>query len=694
MPRVDGVKTFTSSTRCTNIVEERAHVFVQTFAFDYHRVEGADPTKRIVRDVDEFWQVIRYVEQFPEAAYDTETSGLAWQHTARIVGFSLTVRNPQGPGTLSWYFPFRHQTGEKQLPGDVTLKGLRAILENTRLGKIVHHAKFERHMAWMEGIRILGPLRDVMIEAHLYDENFNIGLKDRITRDLGDTAARAHEIILSKLLTERAKHAGMGKEAYTDRYGYATIPISIAGTYACYDTDGTLRLADFYDKHNIRGFFSETYADELELSEMFFEMEQIGVPVDVGYLRHLQRITAAAQEQLAPQVFSALNYKFNLGSDAELRDVLTQRMGLRLWKRTKQGDQFAVDKEVLESFAEDHPVCGLILEWRQANKIETTYTTGIIERLDANNILHGSFKSLGTNTGRTSSENPNMQNFAGDSDKRALAFSGKKLEDGGVDPWSVKRAFLCQRFPGWVRRFNDYSQIELRVLAHYSQDPVMLDVYATGEDIHNRTSMEVFGMLDKSMRRYAKVINFGLSYCLSSVGFARQAKIPEHEAEEHMRKFFERYSRIAPFREEFWSYVRQNNGCFRNLFGRPRRVPYINAQQGYMRGRGERQTIGALIQGTAGALMKKALIRINRWRKANSVEMLPCQLIHDDFQFDVHKSIADDVNREVVQMMEEFGDYFPNVPIEVDTESSETNWAEKKKHKLKKKPTRVMRRVA
>ena len=661
-------------------------MFIQTYAFDYHRLVGRDPTKRIVTDEAEFWNVIRYVEQFPVVAYDTETSGTAYYQHSSICGFSLAVWNPERPGTtLSWYFPFRHQTGEPQLPAPVALAGKRRILENANITKVCHNLKFEYHMAWREGIRFLGPRRDTLIEAHLYDENFLVGLKERIARDLKDPDALAHEKILNKVIGERAKQHGGGVKVYKARYGYSTVPIGVLGPYACYDADGTLRLAEFYDGHNIRGYFADTYNDEIELAELFFEMEEIGVPIDVPYLRHLQGVTHQAQEQLAPQIFSALNYQFSLGSDDELREVLLRRLQLPLFKMTDSGKDFAVDKEVLEYFAEDNPVCSLILEWRQANKIQTTYTESLLARLDANNVLHGSFKSFGTNTGRTSCEEPNLQNIANDSDARALRFSGKKLEDGGVDPWSVKRAFLCQRYPGWVRRFRDYSQIELRVLAQYSQDPTMLDVYAKDEDIHKRTSLEVFGNADKSTRRMAKVINFGLSYCLSAAGFARQAKIPKEDAERHMKNFFARYPRIEPFRQEFWRYVRANNGCFRNMFGRPRRVPWINAGDNYTRTRGERQAIGTLIQGTAGDLMKKFLVRFNRWRKANRLEndVLPCELVHDDFQFDAHKSIATDVDREVGHMMGDFGTYFPNVKILTDPEESDTSWAEK--HKPMKK---------
>lgn len=672
--------------------------FIQTHAFDYHRVASADPAKRVVRDEREFWDVIRYLERFPSLGYDVETSGTAYFKHARICGSAFGVRNPDGPGTLSWYFPFRHQTGERQLPEHVVLQGMRILLENRRIEKVCHNGKFERHMARADGIEIIGPMRDTMIEAHLYDENYFVGLKERVSRDLGDPTLRAHEIVLEGVLKERAREVRMGIREYKDNYGYAQVPVELCGVYACHDVDGTLRLGDFYDSRGVRQFFAQTYSTEIELSEVLFEMEEYGVPVDVAYLNSLREQTQAAMQHLAPQVFAACGYSFNIGSDDELRHTLIHRLGAQLTKRTKGYNAFdadpfadddegtlAVDKEVLEQLAPQFPVCATILEWRQAQKISSTYTDSILKRIDARHILHGDFKQIGTTTGRLSAEKPNMQNFAGDSDKRALAFSGKKLEDGGVDPWSVKRAFVNRAPENGVELccgYFDYSQIELRVLAQYSADPTMLDVYAKGEDIHNRTSLEVFDTLEKAMRRHAKVINFGLSYCMSAAGFARQAKIPLPDAEKHMAKFFQKYPRIAPFREEFWAYVAANGGSFMNLFGRPRRVPGILSGDKRLRARSQRQTIGSLVQGTAAELTKISLVRLFHWERRNRAGLRLRSTIHDEISADMPFRDRVEIGRAVKHIMEDFRDVFTLVPIETDAEYSTTNWSEKKKLKL------------
>lgn len=275
-----------------------------------------------------------------------------------------------------------------------------------------------------------------------------------------------------------------------------------------------------------------------------------------------------------------------------------------------------------------------------------------------------------------SCKTPNFQNISSDSDARAVKHTGKKLEDGGADPWSVRRAFL-NRGPGWVRLLFDYSQIELRVLAHYSQDPVMVGAYLAGEDIHSRTSMEVFGTAEKSKRRMAKVINFGLSYCMTPVGFARQAKVSEEEAEGYFKKFFERYSGVTTFRQKFWGQVRRNNGGFCNLFGRPRRIFGMNAKSDYERGKAERQAIASIIQGTAAELTKESLVRIAREFSARQLDAHPVATIHDEIQIDCRVDDMPQVARLVKGCMENYPEFAP-IPILVDASWTTTNWSEKK----------------
>jgi DNA polymerase-1 len=347
-----------------------------------------------------------------------------------------------------------------------------------------------------------------------------------------------------------------------------------------------------------------------------------------------------------------------------------------LTKKSRKTGKFNVDSEVLGNFKGAHPVLGKILDWRDAEKLDSTYTVSILERLDSQDVLHPDYQQAGTDTGRLSCRSPNFQNQPVDSDDRSLKYTGKKLEDGGRDPWSIRRAYI-NRGPGWVRVFFDYSQIELRVMAFYSKDPIMVKAYLEGEDIHARTSAEVFGSMDKAHRRPAKILNFGLSYGMSEHGFSRQAKMPLDQAAQYMDRFFTRYAGIKRFREMFWGYVRGNGSTFQNLFGRPRRLPDITALDDFTRARAERQAIATLIQGTAAQLTKESMVRVAREFKDRGLPAYPVANVHDEIQVDCHTSVLSEVSRIMQGAMEAFPEFNP-IPIVVDGDYTTESWADKR----------------
>lgn len=648
-------------------------MLVQSRAFQYH--QNDDPQHVVVTDPDEFWRAIRWMEQHQQIAVDTETSGVDWARHARICGASVAACGPDGKPQC-FYFPIRHQTGERQLNPEMVMDGMRALLENPHVTKVLHNIKFDERMFLLDGVRILGPRRDTMIEAHFYDENSPLGLKERAATDLKDPRAHVFDALLDRTLTRLAKEVGMKKEDYRSQFGYARIPIMLCGKYAAWDVDFTLRLADFYDAAGIRRFFARTYDTEMGLTEVLRDMEGAGLPVDVAYLADLSGTLGRELARLEPMIWSGFGgWRFNPASDAELVDALQNRLGASLTKRTK-GYKLAVDAEVLDGLAVHHPVCRLVLAFREVQKLKSTYADGILSRLGWDGLLHADFQQVGTNTGRLSCRNPNMQNFSGDSDDRAKAHSGKKLKEGGIDPWSIKRAFV-NRGPEWVRVYWDYSQIELRVMAFYSQDPVMVEAYLKGEDIHSRTAMEVFGAADEEFRRLAKVINFGLSYCMSAQGYSRNTGVPEEQAAQHLARFFARYHGIETFRTAFWQQCRRDGNAFLNLFGRPRRIPDLSAQEGWRRGRAERQAIGSLIQGSAAELTKESLVRIHRWEQRHRSGLLLVNTIHDEVSPDVPAKSARDVIRAITPLMEGYPMFHP-IPILTDVKYSTTNWAEKR----------------
>lgn len=648
-------------------------MLVQLRGFEIH---SDDPRHRVVRTTQDLRAACEWLRHHALVAVDTETSGLAWHQHARICGISLAAWD--GDAAQCFYLPIRHQTYEPQLPVDEVVREVRSILEDPRITKVLHNIKFDEHMFLRENIRIVGPRRDTMIEAQLYDENSSLALKNRAAADLGDGRAHVFESLLGKEVARLAAEAGVKVEEFRNRTGYARVPVMLCGLYACYDVEFTLRLARLYDERGVTTQYASIYATEMALTRVLTEMEEVGLPVSRDYFEWLAGETGMEMDRLRPDIFKAFGTEFSPDSDAEVRDLLVRHLRLedKLWKTTK-GGEWSVDSEVLEHFAPDHPGLKLLLDYRDASKIHGTYTTSILERIGEDGALHGSFKQVGTTTGRMASENPNLQNFAGDSDARAIAATGKKVEDGGRDPWSVKRGFI-NRAPDLQRVYCDYSQIELRVLAFLSGDPVMTDVYRQNGDIHERTSMEVFGVVDKATRRKAKVINFGLSYCLSEKGYAKQAKVSEEQAVDDMARFFTRYPRIGPFRDEFWRAARANNPPgFANMFGRPRRVPKLLSPQGFERGRAERQAIGSLVQGTAAELTKESLLRIWEWEQRNRAGIQLCSTIHDEISFDVPKTNTREVLAAVIPLMEHYPQFNP-VPILTACEYSDTDWSEKK----------------
>lgn len=629
------------------------------------------PGMTIVRTSDAFDEMMRFLEASPAFAYDTETSGLAWWAHARACGCSFAAR--EGDRIRSFYVPFAHHTGEQQLELRAIRDRIKVLLANDQRLKIGHHLKFDEHISRKEGWNIGDNRYDTMLAARLYDENKYAALKTRAALDLGHTNAHENEMQLDQEVKRIAKLNKIGIEAYKAKCGYSEVSINLCGVYACHDALYTLELYEFYERWGVSRNYSRIWKTEMALTKVLCDMEEYGMPVDRQYLETLRDSTGGIMASLTDQAKHLLGPDaFNLGSDDELRYFLMDKLKLPLWRRTKK-KQISVERDVLEEFAVSDPsgIIKLIMKWRDVEKIHSTYTTSILEKLDANDILHGSFNQVGTNTGRMSSSDPNLQNFSTDDDDRALEMTGKKIKDGGKDPWSVRRAFVV-RGPRVPRIIIDYSQIELRVLAYYSGDPIMREVYRQGGDIHKRTAEEVG--VD---RRTAKVINFGLSYCLTAQGLARQVKMDVKDAEQFMARFFQRYHGIASFREYFWSKVRSQGGQFSNLFGRVRHVPEILSFQNWERSRAERQAIGTLIQGTAAELTKESLVRIHRWLKA---EKIPAQLVstvHDELWIDTDVSRFADVAMGAKRLMEDFPDFDP-VPITVSGFYTTTNWAEKK----------------
>lgn len=627
-----------------------------------------DPTKLLVTSPQLFEQVIRWLRGRP-LIFDYETSGLAWWAHARICGIALASWDDHGV-IRNFYIPVRHQTGEQQLDMAVVGPAVQSLLEDQYTLKIAHNIKFEDHMSRREGWRIQGPRFDTMIAARLYDENAAVALKGRAKSDLNYPNADDWEKRLDEEVVRLAKMHRLNKTDYLSMFGYSQVNIALAGRYACWDTQFTGELWQLYGRAwDVTRFYPRIWPNEMKLTRHICNMEEVGMLLDIPYLVALRERAEGIKQTVEHKLHGMLGYRmFNLGSDDELRRYLLRDLGLPLYKQTKKY-KLSVDRDALEEFSQHAEQIPLILEWRDAEKVVSTYTTSLIDKADANGRVHGEFNQVGTNTGRLSANNPNLQNITTDDPDRAKHYGVE------TDPLSVKRAFKIP--DNAIRFYADYSQVELRVLAKYSMDPIMVDAFVRGEDLHNRTSMEVFGTIEGPVRRTAKMINFGLSYCLTAAGLARNAKIPLPEAEGHMARFFQRYHGIAEFRDRFWAQARANGNQFSSMWGRTRRLPDLSAYLPKHRNRAERQAIGTLIQGTAAELTRESIVRIGELIETYDWPADLTCTVHDEIQTDVYdQGFAPVVAKGIKDEMERFPEFHP-VPILVDVKASTTNWAEK-----------------
>lgn len=644
----------------------------QTSAFSVHEFPE-DPSKALITDGERFERLIRFLENRP-LIVDWETSGLAWYQGAHAVGVGLGSWDDQGR-LWTTYTPFRHRTGQIQLDPEVVLRGLRVLFENPATLKISHNIKFEDHFARREGLRLLGPRYCTMVASRLYDENRFSDLEYRASTDggHGERAWKASKM-LTRVVAKLAKANKMKITEYKNRFGYSEVPIELCGYYGCHDIQFAGELCQVYEAWGVSRNYPRIWPTEMALTRILCDVEQNGMLVNVEYLEGVREEMRRKKEELSNRIYDTLGgYTPNWSSDDELRAFMLDRLGCRWDTLTKAGRKaimdgkksdfnlykhLSVDVDVLTAFAQKFDVLQHVLDWRKADKIDSTYTTSILEKLDVNSYVHGNLKQVGTNTGRLSCEDPNYQNMPkGELIRSAFQVIGEE----------------------WFRIFMDYSQIELRTLAWYSRDPLMVQTYLEGGDIHETTRREVSAMAGREVdRRLAKVINFGLSYCLTEQGMANQAHLSIEDATYFLNSFFQRFSGIVSFRQELWAHARRQNCQWSNIFGRTRRVPGLVGGQRWERRRAERVLVASAIQGTAAELTKESLVRLDRMIDLMGLRdrVRLCNTVHDEIQTDVHRSCLGDVVRESTRLMEDYPEFSP-IPILVDTEITETNWGEK-----------------
>jgi DNA polymerase I len=583
-------------------------------------------------------------------AVDTETTSLD-EMQAELVGISLAVV----PGEAC-YIPLGHKKGgaddlfgsdeiaEGQLPLEDVLAALKPLLQDPAVLKIGQNMKYDAKIFARHDVRV-APIDDTMLMSYaLYSGLHGHGMDALSARYLG------HEPIPIKSLL------GSGKAAIT----FDRVPVDEAVKYAAEDADITLRLWQVFKPQLHRAQVTSVYETlERPLVPVLAEMEMNGVQVDRDTLSRMSNAFAQKMAALEAEIHELAGETFNVGSPAQLGEILFEKMGLEGGKKGKAG-KYSTPADVLEDLATEHDLPARVLDWRQLSKLKSTYTDALQQHINPETgRVHTSYLQTGANTGRLASTDPNLQNIP------VRTEEGRRIREAFVAPEGKRLVSL------------DYSQIELRILAHVADIESMKQAFRDGEDIHAATASEMFDVplseMTPETRRRAKAINFGVIYGISGFGLARNLRIPRAEAQAFIDRYFERYPGIRAYMDHTTAYAKEN-GFVQTLFGRKIHTPEIGAK-GPQAGFAKRAAINAPIQGTAADVIRRAMIRM-----PDAIAGLPAKMllqVHDELIFEVEESAVDEAVVAIRAVME--GAAEPavklSVPLVVDAGQG-ANWAE------------------
>ncbi|WP_018950929.1 DNA polymerase I [Thioalkalivibrio sp. AKL12] len=572
-----------------------------------------------VREEADFAGLLERLDKAERVAFDTETTSLDAMR-AELVGMSFAFE----PGT-AYYLPLAH-TGpdaDPQLPFDTTLERLKPWLESPDHGKLGHHLKYDRNVLGNHGITLRGIQDDTLLESFCLDAGAN-------RHDL-DSLAERH---LDYKTTHYEDVAGKGAK----QIPFAEVDIGIATDYAGEDADICLQLdAVFQPRLKEAEGPAFVYREiEMPLVPVLADIERAGVKVDPDQLGAQSQALLTEMERIEREAFEEAGGEFNLGSPKQIQEILFERLGLPVLRRTPKG-QPSTAEDVLEQMAGDYALPRLILEHRGLSKLRSTYTETLPRRIHPKTgRVHTSYHQSGAATGRLSSSEPNLQNIP------VRTEAGRR----------IRQAFIAEA--GHQLLAADYSQIELRIMAHLSQDAGLLRAFAEGQDIHRATAAEVFGtepdQVSNDQRRAAKAINFGLIYGMSAWGLARNLGIEQGEAREYIDRYFNRYPGVHDYMEKARASGREN-GYVETLFGRRLYLPEINSRNGARRQQSERVAINAPMQGTAADIIKRAMVRVANDLSEARIDARMIMQVHDELVFEVADDALDALTDLVRQAM-------------------------------------------
>ncbi len=593
-----------------------------------------------ILDLAQYQQWIKMLSAAGSFAFDTETTSLDYMK-ARVVGISFAVK----PGEAA-YVPFGHDYpgAPEQLDENAVLGLIQPLLEDSQVKKIGQNLKYDAHVLKNHGINMQGIADDTMLMSYVLDSTKRHNMDAMALRLLGKTTVHFEDI------------AGKGAK----QLRFNQVDLQQAGPYAAEDADITLQLYQHLDASlEKEPRLASVYRDiELPLLTVLLKIERNGVKVDVAMLQQQSGELAKRMLAVEKQAYEVAGESFNLASPKQIQQVFFEKLQLPVIRKTPKG-QPSTAEDVLQTLAEDYALPQLILEYRSLSKLKSTYTDKLPLQVNPQTgRVHTSYNQTVAATGRLSSTDPNLQNIPVRSE------AGRR----------IRQAFIAE--PGYKLLAADYSQVELRIMAHLSADKTLLKAFAEGVDVHRATAAEVFGVpldeVEKEQRRAAKAINFGLIYGMSAFGLAKQLNIGRLEAQDYINIYFARYPGVKAYMDKTREQAHEQ-GYVETIYGRRLYLPEINARNGQRRQYAERTAINAPMQGSAADIIKRAMIAVDKSLTESELNARVVMQVHDELVVEVIEkqvTILDDLLRREMASAAEL-----KVPLVVDIGVG-NNWDE------------------
>ena len=605
---------------------------------DFTQSDLRDTKYSIVNNKKDFMKLKKSLSRIKEFSLDLETTSIN-ALDAEIVGIAISYNSEEG-----FYIPLSHETDIDQLDLNYVLENLKEILESSKIKKIGQNLKYEILVFKNYSINLGGIYFDTMVASHFLDSSLQSYSLDNLSRRFLD-----HKMLSYKDITKIEK-----KEI-----SFKQVPVDVAMNYACEDSDITYKLyCIFKDKLLDKDLLVQFHKNEMPFVSVLANLESNGVFIDSKKLNDISAKFEKKINKIEKTIYKSVGYEFNINSTLQLRDILFDKLKLKPFKKTKKGE-FSTDSESLQSIENQHSIVKELLAYRFYSKLKSTYLDSLPELINVNsNRVHTSYNQTGTSTGRLSSSNPNLQNIPIKTDE------GKQIRESFSSPKNDSVIISA-----------DYSQIELRLVAHFSGDPTMLKSYKNNEDIHLNTASEIFEVpinkITSQQRSLTKTINFGIIYGIGPKRLSLQIDSDIKTAKEYIEKYFSRYSRVKNYFEDTISFTREN-GYIETILNRKRYLKDINSKNFILRSANERAAINTPIQGSAADVIKLAMININQDKELKNYAKLVIQ-VHDELVFECKKDKVEYVSKKVKNYME--NSIKIKVPLKVDINKGQS-WSD------------------